>query len=86
MGSYQCVADNGIPPSASVTFNLEVHCECKILNIMWRKYSIKIDFSYTAYYGALSAFIRCRGNIGDAGVWGKIYGSFYINLINFWEI
>lgn len=28
MGAYQCVANNGIPPAASFTFNLEVHCTC----------------------------------------------------------
>ncbi|KAK4884271.1 hypothetical protein RN001_000542 [Aquatica leii] len=25
MGSYQCVADNGVPPQANHTFNLEIH-------------------------------------------------------------
>lgn len=30
MGAYQCVANNGIPPAASFTFNLEVHCACGI--------------------------------------------------------
>lgn len=26
MGAYQCYADNGIPPAANATFNIEVHC------------------------------------------------------------
>lgn len=29
MGSYTCIANNGIPPQANATFNLEVHCEYK---------------------------------------------------------
>lgn len=28
MGAYQCIADNGIPPAANATYNVEVHCEC----------------------------------------------------------
>lgn len=27
MGQYKCLADNGIPPQASQTFNLEVYCK-----------------------------------------------------------
>jgi hypothetical protein len=27
MGIYNCVADNGVPPAANQTFNLEVHCK-----------------------------------------------------------
>lgn len=27
MGIYRCFADNGIPPAANATFNLEVQCE-----------------------------------------------------------
>lgn len=27
MGAYQCVADNGIPPTANATFDIEVHCK-----------------------------------------------------------
>lgn len=27
MGVYQCCADNGIPPAANATFNVEVQCE-----------------------------------------------------------
>lgn len=28
MGTYMCIADNGIPPRANQTFILDVHCEC----------------------------------------------------------
>lgn len=28
MGTYQCIADNGIPSPTSATFNIEVHCKC----------------------------------------------------------
>lgn len=27
MGTYKCFADNGIPPTANATFNIEVQCE-----------------------------------------------------------
>lgn len=27
MGQYQCVADNGVPPAANQTFQVEVHCK-----------------------------------------------------------
>jgi hypothetical protein len=27
MGIYNCIADNGVPPAANRTFNLEVHCK-----------------------------------------------------------
>ncbi len=27
MGSYLCEANNGIPPSATRVFNVDVHCE-----------------------------------------------------------
>lgn len=27
MGTYMCIADNGIPPPANQTFELEVHCK-----------------------------------------------------------
>jgi hypothetical protein len=27
MGAYNCIADNGVPPSANQTFTLEVHCK-----------------------------------------------------------
>lgn len=31
MGTYQCIADNGIPPQANQTFHLEVQCESSFL-------------------------------------------------------
>lgn len=27
MGMYRCIADNGIPPVANQTFQLDVYCE-----------------------------------------------------------
>jgi hypothetical protein len=33
MGIYNCIANNGVPPAANQTFNVEVHCKyCFIKN------------------------------------------------------
>lgn len=29
MGMYRCIADNGIPPIANQTFQVDVYCECE---------------------------------------------------------
>lgn len=44
MGSYQCMANNGIPPAASQTFGVEVHCKIYIISfiIFIFKYFFKI--------------------------------------------
>lgn len=31
MGSYLCVASNGVPPTRSKRINVTVHCECMII-------------------------------------------------------
>jgi len=34
MGIYNCIADNGVPPAANQTFNLEVHCKYRFIKIL----------------------------------------------------
>lgn len=34
MGIYVCTADNGVPPQATQTFSLEVHCEYRTIAII----------------------------------------------------
>lgn len=63
MGGYQCVADNGVPPAASFTFSLEVHCTynyimhlicCrhKVLNICTNTVAPLIRVRYQHVYSA----------------------------------
>jgi neurotrimin len=43
MGGYLCIASNGIPPTVSKRYDVQVHCEC-LISIMKRKKK-KVFFS-----------------------------------------
>lgn len=40
MGQYQCVADNGVPPAANQTFQVEVHCKYTLRSKISARYAI----------------------------------------------
>lgn len=41
MGGYLCIASNGIPPSVSKRYDVQVNCKLIIMELLW--YGIRCD-------------------------------------------
>lgn len=44
MGAYQCLANNGIPPTANQTFEIEVRCKYTYFVTYVMKYTFSVMY------------------------------------------